>query len=568
MNKAMIDELNWNQDSLSNKRVLRSRYSKLDSSLKQRDSPRVLLRILHQSFNSLHLMIKMEANELRRRLKRNVIMDGPFGGILSKEDADTSTTIPNEMDREAFMQANRKVEARRSRELRGTKNTDLSERIIPSIQFGNFEIDAWYISPYPEEYSRNRVLYICEFCLKYMNSEYVSWRHRLKCPMKCPPGDEIYRDGSLSVFEVDGRKSPIYCQNLCLLAKMFLRSKTLYYDIEPFLFYIATKYDDVGCHFVGYFSKEKCSNNDYNVSCILTLPIYQRKGYGNFLIEFSYLLSQREGKVGTPEKPLSYLGLVSYRNYWKIRMCYELCNLRKPTSIQEISKRTSMTPNDVISALEQLDALVHDPVSKIFAIRVDQNKFQDICNKWVQKGYQTVKPSCLKWVPFLQGNLSDLKESINISSLPSLHGFNVDMIGDSDWIKKNEMDHRSNIFLNKTHNETNNCTSFDKSSSIEHSTLSLMNNNASIKIHDISKDALDSLIPDSRFQSVISIFHRKPTAKRGRPLGKSHRKSNVISSSTCITPKESSLEFYDKVQDSSYDEFDPTNISADSNTPD
>lgn len=26
---------------------------------------------------------------------------------------------------------------------------------------------------------------------------------------------------------------------------------------------------------------------DYNVSCILTLPIHQRKGYGNLLIDFS-----------------------------------------------------------------------------------------------------------------------------------------------------------------------------------------------------------------------------------------------------------------------------------------
>lgn len=47
----------------------------------------------------------------------------------------------------------------------------------------------------------------------------------------------------------------MYCQNLCLLAKMFLDHKTLYYDVEPFLFYILTEVDDRGCHFVGYFSK-------------------------------------------------------------------------------------------------------------------------------------------------------------------------------------------------------------------------------------------------------------------------------------------------------------------------
>ena len=47
----------------------------------------------------------------------------------------------------------------------------------------------------------------------------------------------------------------IYCQNLCLLAKLFLDHKTLYYDVEPFLFYALTKNDKKGCHLVGYFSK-------------------------------------------------------------------------------------------------------------------------------------------------------------------------------------------------------------------------------------------------------------------------------------------------------------------------
>ena len=71
---------------------------------------------------------------------------------------------------------------------------------IECIEFGGWEIDTWYAAPYPAEYSRNRVLYICEFCLKYMNSDYVAWRHKLKCPLKHPPGDEIYRHGSISFF--------------------------------------------------------------------------------------------------------------------------------------------------------------------------------------------------------------------------------------------------------------------------------------------------------------------------------------------------------------------------------
>ena len=39
-------------------------------------------------------------------------------------------------------------------------------------------------------------------------------RHQLKCELKHPPGNEIYRHDTLSVFEVDGAKAKIYCQNL------------------------------------------------------------------------------------------------------------------------------------------------------------------------------------------------------------------------------------------------------------------------------------------------------------------------------------------------------------------
>ena len=121
-----------------------------------------------------------------------------------------------------------------------------------------------------------------------------------KCTLRHPPGNEIYRKDDISFFEIDGRKNKTYAQvrvcaffmfrqcvfllmmvsspppqNLCLLAKLFLDHKTLYYDTDPFLFYVMCVSDDKGFHIVGYFSKEKESSEDYNVACILTLPPYQ-----------------------------------------------------------------------------------------------------------------------------------------------------------------------------------------------------------------------------------------------------------------------------------------------------
>ncbi|KAI1473049.1 uncharacterized protein F4812DRAFT_37167 [Daldinia caldariorum] len=345
----------------------------------------------------------------------------PYGGILTEEQADTTKTLPTKDDRRRFdeakqkaeeewrnrllaMQAEAEVPVKKSRKASGPASQ------IECIEFGGWEIDTWYAAPYPEEYSRNRVLYICEFCLKYMNSDYVAWRHKLKCAAKHPPGDEIYRHGSVSFFEVDGRKNPVYCQNLCLLAKLFLGSKTLYYDVEPFLFYVLCEYDDLGYHFVGYFSKEKRASSQNNVSCILTLPIHQRKGYGHLLIDFSYLLTKVEEKTGSPEKPLSDMGLVSYRNYWRLVMCKYLIehmpqdkSQKKGLSIRQISDDTGMTPDDVISALEALRFLVRDPVTQVYAFRVDISYCHKEVAKWEAKNYVKLNPKNLTWMPYVMG---------------------------------------------------------------------------------------------------------------------------------------------------------------------
>ncbi|TMW41905.1 hypothetical protein DOY81_013013, partial [Sarcophaga bullata] len=173
--------------------------------------------------------------------------------------------------------------------------------------------------------------------------------HASECTQRQPPGNEIYRKGTISIFEIDGKDHKLYCQMLCLMAKLFLDHKTLYYDVEPFYFYVLCEIDKKGAHIVGYFSKEKESPENNNVACILILPPYQRKGYGKLLIAFSYELSRREGVVGSPEKPLSDLGRLSYRSYWAYTLLELMKDCRTTTqSIKELSELSGITHDDII----------------------------------------------------------------------------------------------------------------------------------------------------------------------------------------------------------------------------
>ncbi|QHO33508.1 Histone acetyltransferase of the MYST family [Arachis hypogaea] len=136
-----------------------------------------------------------------------------------------------------------------------------------------------------------------------------------KCDLKHPPGDEIYRSDTMSMFE----KNKVYGQNLCYLAKLFLDQKTLYYDVDLFLFYILCECDDLGCHMVGYFSKGD--------------------------------------KVGTPERPLSDFGLLSYTGYWT-RVLLDILKKHKGNiSIKELSDMTAIKAEDTLTTLQSLELI-------------------------------------------------------------------------------------------------------------------------------------------------------------------------------------------------------------------
>ncbi|KAI0694326.1 histone acetyltransferase [Cytidiella melzeri] len=264
------------------------------------------------------------------------------------------------------------------------------------LQIGKHEVDAWYFSPYPQEYAHCPVLYLCEFCLSYFASPFMLGRHRKRCTLLHPPGNEIYRHEDLSVFELDGKRQLTFCRNLSMLSKCFLDHKTLYYDVTPFLYYVMCQRDSTGCHLIGYFSKEKESADNYNVACILTLPQHQRYGYGRLLIEFSYELSKKEGKLGSPEKPLSDLGLLGYRAYWGATIIELLLTITDDVSIDDIAQKTSITHADIMNTCTTLQLFKHYKGQHVICI---PEALQERHRKSKEKRKRRIHPECLVWKP-------------------------------------------------------------------------------------------------------------------------------------------------------------------------
>ena len=158
---------------------------------------------------------------------------------------------------------------------------------VARLELGRYQMDTWYFSPLPKEFVPGGmidVLYVDEFSLNFFTRKVELQRYQkreLPRGRRHPPGNEIYRCGNLSselfcvfrctylcadtistpftdilctffrcqVFEVDGYEQRIYCQNLCYIAKLFLDHKTLYYDVDPFLFYVLCEIDERGRYF-------------------------------------------------------------------------------------------------------------------------------------------------------------------------------------------------------------------------------------------------------------------------------------------------------------------------------
>ena len=128
------------------------------------------------------------------------------------------------------------------------------------------------------------------------------------------------------------------------------------------------------------------------------MPFHQRKGYGKFLIDFSYLLSKKEQKVATPERPLSDLGFSTYFSYWTQKLCEVLKNCNDNTiTINKLAELTSIRHSDILKVLSDLELLrYHDGQHIIIS---DKNILDQLYKKAGRPGHP-LNPEKLLWTPY------------------------------------------------------------------------------------------------------------------------------------------------------------------------
>ena len=148
----------------------------------------------------------------------------------------------------------------------------------------------------------------------------------------------------------------------------------------------------------------------------MTLPIYQRHGYGRFLIEFSYLLSRKEGMAGTPEKPLSDLGRLSYQSYWRSSLLEKIKN-RQVVSVENLSKSTGMNVHDIAEVFQHnsmLNFTQSENKKFVYQIRYDKSLLSAL-----EKRKLRVNEEGLRWTPLVASSSSQLDQESQIVPMES-----------------------------------------------------------------------------------------------------------------------------------------------------
>lgn len=116
----------------------------------------------------------------------------------------------------------------------------------------------------------------------------------------------------------------------------------------------------------------------------------------SYLFNTAYELSKLEGKAGSPEKPLSDLGKLSYRSYWTYVILSLLKTHGANLTIKEISERTAISTEDILSTLQTLGFIKYWKGQHIIAV---SKKAIDAHLKGNNSGKSFCRPECIRWKP-------------------------------------------------------------------------------------------------------------------------------------------------------------------------
>lgn len=117
-----------------------------------------------------------------------------------------------------------------------------------------------------------------------------------------------------------------------------------------------------------------------------------------------FALSRIERQPGTPEKPLSDLGRISYHSYWRSVVMEFLSAMRGQVSvtIDHMARTSGVHPRDLAETLQRL-GLVRVGDDGAVTLHVDASQVERYSRETAlkRKNRVPVDAECLRWTPFV-----------------------------------------------------------------------------------------------------------------------------------------------------------------------
>ncbi|KAG5509503.1 hypothetical protein JKF63_06208 [Porcisia hertigi] len=276
-------------------------------------------------------------------------------------------------------------------------------------------------------------VYVCHRCLSpfFTREQYYVHLAGEYCRLRAPPGRLIYHDAvaGYKAFLVDGAKNLHYGRCLSLLGKLLIESKLLSNDVDLYEYVVVTvpraslpyvpaalptsasnercgadtpvplsseefrliardfdAEDWDGDAVMGYFSRLK-HHADHTLSCIVTLPMFQRMRVATFLLDLAYWMTQQRQRLcgcgfcgqsgGAISRPFSPHGQSLLLSYWRRALLRALAEVAP--SHRRVSRAMQSEPRFTLAELRAVfDIPIHTDDLKTLLLQSELAFYQPI----------------------------------------------------------------------------------------------------------------------------------------------------------------------------------------------